>query len=197
MTLEKVKELMQTRMDYFEQHLSDETITAQLKAYTANLGTVPDDIAEAAFYAALGNCRYPKQFIPDWCDAVRKIMRKNIPSNATLWLDMLSVAHEIAESYATYANGGYAGEDRSECLNIARRRFESLPPAVKEWAGSPRGLCDMVNHNSKSELNRFVRPGFNKMLADAPICDLKAPALTQLPKNPQPAAQISDSSKSA
>lgn len=37
MTLEKVKELMQTRMDYFEQHLSDETITAQLKAYTANL----------------------------------------------------------------------------------------------------------------------------------------------------------------
>ena len=47
MTLEKVKELMQTRMDYFEQHLSDETITAQLKAYTANLGTVPDDIAEA------------------------------------------------------------------------------------------------------------------------------------------------------
>ena len=48
MTLEKVKELMQTRMDYFEQHLSDETITAQLKAYTANLGTVPDDIAEAA-----------------------------------------------------------------------------------------------------------------------------------------------------
>ena len=57
MTLEKVKELMQTRMDYFEQHLSDETITAQLKAYTANLGTVPDDIAEAAFYAALaGSC---------------------------------------------------------------------------------------------------------------------------------------------
>ena len=55
MTPEKVKELMQTRMDYFEQHLSDETITAQLKAYTANLGTVPDDIAEAAFYAALGN----------------------------------------------------------------------------------------------------------------------------------------------
>ena len=45
MTLEKVKELMQTRMDYFEQHLSDETITAQLKAYTANLGTVPKQLS--------------------------------------------------------------------------------------------------------------------------------------------------------
>ena len=80
---------------------------------------------------------------------------------------------------------------------VQEQRFESLPPAVKEWAGSPRGLCDMVNHNSKSELNRFVRPGFNKMLADAPICDLKAPALTQLPKSTPPAAQIGDGSKSA
>ena len=80
MTLEKVKELMQTRMDYFEQHLSDETITAQLKAYTANLGTVPDDIAEAAFYAALGNCRYPKQFLADWQEAVRDIQLDALPS---------------------------------------------------------------------------------------------------------------------
>ena len=55
MTLEKVEELMQTRMEYYELRLSDETIAAQMKAYTANLGTVPDDIAEAAFYAALGN----------------------------------------------------------------------------------------------------------------------------------------------
>ena len=58
MTIEKLKELMQPRMDYVEQHLSDETATAQLKAYTANLGTVPDEIAESAFYVALGKCRY-------------------------------------------------------------------------------------------------------------------------------------------
>lgn len=197
MTTVKLQELTQARVIHFGEQFSDDAMTVYLKVCTANLGTVPDDIAEAAFYAALGKCRYPKQFIPDWCDEVRKIMRKNIPSNATLWLDTLSAAHEIAESYATYANGGYVGEDRSECLNAARRRFESLPPAVKEWAGSPRGLCDMVNHNSKSELNRFVRPGFNKMLADAPICDLKAPALPHLTQGTQPAAQISDSNKSA
>lgn len=196
MTTVKLQELTQARVIHFGEQFSDDAMTVYLKVCTANLGTVPDDIAEAAFYAALGKCRYPKQFIPDWCDEVRKIMRKNIPSNATLWLDTLSAAHEIAESYATYANGGYVGEDRSECLNAARRRFESLPPAVKEWAGSPRGLCDMVNHNSKSELNRFVRPGFNKMLADAPICDLKAPALPHLTQGTQPAAQISDSGKS-
>ena len=197
MTTGKLQELTQALLAHFGEHFSDEKMAVHLKACTFNLGAVPDDVAEAAFYATLGKCRYPKQFIPDWCDAVRKIMRKNIPSNATLWLDTLSAAHEIAESYATYANGGYAGEDRSECLNVARQRFESLPPAVKEWAGSPRGLCDMVNYNSKSELNRFVRPGFNKMLADAPICDLKAPLLPQLTQGTPPAAQISDSSKSA
>ena len=52
MTLEKVKELMQTRMDYFEQHLSDETITAQLKAYTANLGTYLTGIFPLLFVPA-------------------------------------------------------------------------------------------------------------------------------------------------
>ena len=196
MTIEKLQELTQARLAHFGETFSDQAMAAYLKACMANLGTVPDDIAEAAFYIALGRCRYPKQFVPDWRDAVRKIMQKAVPSNATLWLDTLNAAHEIAECYTTYANGGYVGEDRNECLNAARRRFESLPTAVKEWAGSPRGLCDMINYNTKSELNRFVRPGFNKMLADAPICDLKAPALTQLPKSPPPAARISDSSKS-
>ena len=37
MTIEKLKELLQIRVDYFEQHLTDEAMTAQLKAYTANL----------------------------------------------------------------------------------------------------------------------------------------------------------------
>lgn len=55
MTIEKLKELLQIRVDYFEQHLTDEAMTAQLKAYTANLGTVPDEVAEPAFWAAIGN----------------------------------------------------------------------------------------------------------------------------------------------
>ena len=55
MTTEKLQELMQARMAYFGEHLSDERVTAQLKAYAANLGTVPDDIAEQAFLIALAN----------------------------------------------------------------------------------------------------------------------------------------------
>lgn len=113
MTLEKVKELMQTRMDYFEQHLSDETITAQLKAYTANLGTVPDDIAEAAFYAALGNCRYPKQFLADWQEAVRDIQLDALPSPEQMWVSTLAAAKRIDSELECARNGGNLDEENS------------------------------------------------------------------------------------
>ena len=100
MTIEKLKELLQIRVDYFEQHLTDEAMTAQLKAYTANLGTVPDEVAEPAFWAAIGKCRYPKQFLVDWQDAVREIMRKRLPSDAALWSETMDAAHRISDCYA-------------------------------------------------------------------------------------------------
>lgn len=198
MTIEKLKELMQTRMDYFEQHLSDETATAQLKAYTANLGTVPDEIAEAAFYVALGKCRYPKQFLADWQDAIRDILRKRLPSDAAMWSETLSAAHRISDCYAVHANGGYAGEAKGERLEAAQQIFESLPAVVQRWAGSPRELCNLVNHNTKSELNKFIRPGFNKMLANASLQEFRHPeAVPQLKQNIAPAAQIEPGSKTA
>lgn len=196
MTIEKLKELLQIRVDYFEQHLTDEAMTAQLKAYTANLGTVPDEVAELAFWAALGKCRYPKQFLVDWQDAVREIMRKRLPSDAALWSETMDAAHRISDCYAVHANGGYAGEAKGERLEAARQIFDGLPAMVQRWAGSPRELCDLVNHNTKSELNKFTRPGFNKMLASAPLMDLQ-PAQSVNLLNPAPAAQISDGSKTA
>lgn len=104
MTIEKLKELLQIRVDYFEQHLTDEAMTAQLKAYTANLGTVPDEVAEPAFWAAIGKCRYPKQFLVDWQDAVREIMRKRLPSDAALWSETMDAAHRISDCYAVHTS---------------------------------------------------------------------------------------------
>ena len=173
MTTEKLKELLQIRLNFYGQHLSDATLTAQVKGYTAVLGSVPDGIAEWAFYVALGNCRYPSQFLVDWKDAVRSALRKTSPSNSELWQDTLKAAHDISGLLDTYANGGYAGEDKSDCLDKARQRFESLPLVIQSWAGSPQGLCDLVNYISKSELNRFVRPGFNRMLEEASTLSLE------------------------
>ena len=190
MTLEKLKELLQTRMDYYGQHLSDETATAQLKAYTANLGTVPDEIAEAAFYVALGKCRYQSQFLADWKDAVRDILRKRLPSDAALWAETLEAAHRISDCYAVHANGGYAGENKGERLEAAQKIFDSLPEVVQRWAGSPHELCDLVNHNTKSEMNKFIRPGFNRMLANAPLQEFRQQNAAHVLKQNAPAAQI-------
>lgn len=199
MTFEKLQELMQVRKDFFEQRtISDATLMAQMKVYAANLGAVPDDIAEAAFYTALGSCRYQSQFLADWNDAVRKILRKRYPSDAALWREMLTAAHRISDCYAVHANGGYAGERKGERLNEARRIFEALPEFVREWAGSPEGLCELVNHNTKSELNRFTRPQFNRMLAEAPLHELlQSNAAPLLHQGEAPAAQLCSREKTA
>lgn len=164
MTLEKVKELMQTRMDYFEQHLSDETITAQLKAYTANLGTVPDDIAEAAFYAALGNCRYPKQFLADWQEAVRDIQLDALPSPEQMWVNTLAAAKRIDSELECARNGGNLDEEnsREKCLARAWDVFNALPEAVRKLYGNPSAMRSLLasRDTSVSEMNRIYRPAF-------------------------------------
>lgn len=199
MTLEKVKELMQTRMDYFEQHLSDETITAQLKAYTANLGTVPDDIAEAAFYAALGNCRYPKQFLADWQEAVRDIQLDALPSPERMWENALDTARSMQEVWEkacagyTDSEGTHHGGGKAKIQAI----FDRQPEAVRNYYGTPATQIKALTQSSRSELARNRYRGFVTAMDKAPVKALQAPPLPQLTQGAQPAAQISDSSKSA
>ena len=110
----------------------------------------------------------------------------------------MDAAHRISDCYAVHANGGYAGEAKGERLEAARQIFDGLPAMVQRWAGSPRELCDLVNHNTKSELNKFTRPGFNRMLANASLQEFRQPeAVPQLKQNIAPAAQIGPGSKTA
>lgn len=189
-------------MDYFEQHLSDETITAQLKAYTANLGTVPDDIAEAAFYAALGNCRYPKQFLADWQEAVRDIQLDALPSPEQMWVSTLAAAKRIDSELECARNGGNLDEEnsREKCLARAWDVFNALPEAVRKLYGNPSAMRSLLasRDTSVSEMNRIYRPAFMQAIKKAPAKALQTPkAAPQLTQGTQPAAQISDSSKSA
>lgn len=189
MTTEKMKELFHARLSFFGQHLSDEMLTAQLKGYTAVLGTVPDDIAEQAFYMALGNCRYPSQFLVDWKEAVQTIMRKDAPSNSELWQMTVDAAYYIADELERESHGGWIDEPQGTSRKRAQKRFESLPQAIQEWAYSPDGLRDMVGTPDKGELERFVRPVFERMLDEAPVCKLKLPTLTQLNEKNEPEEQ--------
>ena len=85
---------MQARMAYFGEHLSDERVTAQLKAYAANLGTVPDDIAEQAFLSALAKCKCLNYFLRDWTTAVRDIQLDALPSPERMWENVEALLKE-------------------------------------------------------------------------------------------------------
>lgn len=81
------------------------------------------------------------------------------------------------------------GEPQGAAYKRAQRRFESLPQAIQEWAYSPQGLRDLVGSPDKRELERFVRPVFERMLDEAPVCKLKLPILAQLNAKDEPEEQ--------
>ena len=141
MTTEKLQELMQARMAYFGEHLSDERVTVQLKAYAANLGTVPDNIAEQAFLIALAKCKCLNYFLRDWTTAVRDIQLDAPPSPERMWENALDTARSMQEVWETACigytdgegtnhGGGKAKSSRKPCATITerlQRRSKHLP----------------------------------------------------------------------
>lgn len=202
MTTEKLQELMQARMAYFGEHLSDERVTAQLKAYAANLGTVPDDIAEQAFLIALAKCKCLNYFLRDWTTAVRDIQLDALPSPEQMWVSTLAAAKRIDSELECARNGGNLDEEnsREKCLARAWDVFNALPEAVRKLYGNPSAMRSLLasRDTSVSEMNRIYRPAFMQAIKKAPAKALQTPkAAPQLTQGTQPAAQISDSSKSA
>ena len=121
MTTEKLQELMQARMAYFGEHLSDERVTAQLKAYAANLGTVPDDIAEQAFLIALAKCKCLNYFLRDWTTAVRDIQLDALPSPERMWENALDTARSMQEVWETACIAIRTGKELTTAA--VRRKF--------------------------------------------------------------------------
>ena len=202
MTTEKLQELMQARMAYFGEHLSDERVTAQLKAYAANLGTVPDDIAEQAFLIALAKCKRLNYFLRDWTTAVRDIQLDALPSPEQMWVSTLAAAKRIDSELECARNGGNLDEEnsREKCLARAWDVFNALPEAVRKLYGNPSAMRSLLasRDTSVSEMNRIYRPAFMQAIKKAPAKALQTPKTApQLTQGTQPAAQISDSSKSA
>lgn len=123
---------MQARMAYFGEHLSDERVTAQLKAYAANLGTVPDNIAEQAFLIALAKCKCLNYFLRDWTTAVRDIQLDALPSPERMWENALDTARSMQEVWET-ACIGWTGKE--PITAAVRRRFRlSLTSSRKPCA---------------------------------------------------------------
>ena len=181
---------MQARMAYFGEHLSDERVTAQLKAYAANLGTVPDDIAEQAFLI---------YFLRDWTTAVRDIQLEALPSPERMWENALDTARSMQEVWEkacagyTDSEGTHHGGGKAKIQAM----FDRQPEAVRNYYGTPATQIKALTQSSRSELARNRYRGFVTAMDKASVKALQAPPLPRLTQGAQPAAQIGDDSKSA
>lgn len=190
---------MQARMAYFGEHLSDERVTAQLKAYAANLGTVPDDIAEQAFLIALAKCKCLNYFLRDWTTAVRDIQLEALPSPERMWENALDTARSMQEVWEkacagyTDSEGTHHGGGKAKIQAM----FDRQPEAVRNYYGTPATQIKALTQSSRSELARNRYRGFVTAMDKASVKALQAPPLPRLTQGAQPAAQIGDDSKSA
>ena len=182
MTVECLKSSMLRIERYFGKELSTDERTARAEVYAAALKEIPDDVVSAALVKALTVCRYQNQFLVDWCAEIRKIQDVGRPTANDLWAQAAAAARKIEANLYYQTHGGFIapdgrklkGEDfKKENVKI----FAALPMVVQRWAGSPADLSEIFSSRSSADLRQFVRPGFDRTVADAPIESLKPPAL--------------------
>lgn len=181
MTDKKLKELLIVIDNRYGRVRSKEDRIIDLKTCVQAFGMVPDEIVEKALYAAFAKCRFPNQIIVDWCEEIKKLQATVKPSANDLWAQAATAARQITANLYYMTHGGLVtptgkltGEDfKTRNAEI----FATLPVAVQRWAGSPEDLSDIFSSRSTADLRQFVRPGFDRTVADAPIESLQPPAL--------------------
>lgn len=181
MTDKKLKELLIVIDNRYGRVRSKEDRIIDFKTCVQAFGMVPDEIVEKALYAAFAKCRFPNQIIVDWCEEIRKIQDVGRPTANDLWNDAAVAARKIeANLYYMHIGGLITADGKLNRDDLKRRNteiFAALPVAVQRWAGSPEDLSDIFSSRSTADLRQFVRPGFDRTVADAPIESLQPPAL--------------------
>lgn len=181
MTDTKLRELLVVIDDHYGRARSLEERRADTQIYIRAFGAIPDEIVEKALYTAFTQCRFQNQLIVDWCAEIRKIQDVGRPTANDLWNDAAVAARKIeANLYYMHIGGLITADGKLNRDDLKRRNteiFAALPVAVQRWAGSPEDLSDIFSSRSTADLRRFVRPGFDRTVADAPIESLQPPAL--------------------
>lgn len=181
MTLECLKSSMIRIEHYFGKELSTEERKARAEVYAAALKEIPDEIVSAALVKALTVCRFQNQILVDWCAEIRKIQSAALPTANDLWNDAAVAARKIEANLYYQTHGGLMTSQGKLTGEDFKRRnaeiFAALPAVVQRWAGSPEELSDIFTSRSTADLRQFVRPGFDRAVADAPEDALMLPAL--------------------
>ena len=188
MTDKKLKELLIVIDNRYGRVRSKEDRIIDLKTCVQAFGMVPDEIVEKALYAAFAKCRFPNQIIVDWCEEIKKLQATVKPSANDLWAQAATAARQITANlyYMTHGglvtptvgqrSGGRLVDDTQDFKTRNAEIFATLPVAVQRWAGSPAELSTTFGRDS-ADLLQFVKPGFIRAVQDAPVENLKPPAL--------------------
>lgn len=181
MTDTKLRELLVVIDDHYGRARSLEERRADTQIYIRAFGAIPDEIVEKALYTAFTQCRFQNQLIVDWCAEIKKLLSAQQPSANDLWTQAAAAARKIeANLYYMHIGGLITADGKLNRDDLKRRNteiFAALPVAVQRWAGSPEDLSDIFSSRSTADLRQFVRPGFDRTVADAPIESLQPPAL--------------------
>lgn len=180
MTDTKLRELLVVIDDHYGRARSLEERRADTQIYIRAFGTIPDEIVEKALYTAFTQCRFQNQLIVDWCAEIKKLLSAQQPSANDLWAQAAAAARKIEANLYYQTHGGLVtptgkltGEDfKTRNAEI----FATLPVAVQRWAGSPAELSTTFGRDS-ADLLQFVKPGFIRVVQDAPVESLQPPAL--------------------
>lgn len=182
MTDKKLKELLIVIDNRYGRVRSKEDRIIDFKTCVQAFGMVPDEIVEKALYAAFAKCRFPNQIIVDWCEEIKKLQATVQPSENDLWAQAATAARQIEANLYYMTHGGKIFPDgrRMKGADFKKENekiFAALPVVVQRWGGSPADLSEIFSSRSNAELLKFVKPGFVKAIADAPIESLQPPAL--------------------
>lgn len=181
MTDTKLRELMADIDNHYGWARSKEERKSDAKLYIRTFGAISDEIVEMALYTALTKCRVQNQLIVDWSAEVKKLLSAQQPSANDLWAQAAAAARKIEANLYYQTHGGLMtseGKLTGEDFKVRNAEiFAALPVAVQRWAGSPADLSEIFSSRSSADLRQFVRPGFDRAVADAPAESLQPPAL--------------------
>lgn len=179
MTVQEVSKLIvinRTSYPHLYKGHTDADLQALVANWAAQLKDIPAELGLQAFLLAQRKAGSWPVSIGQMFEALEEITAQSRPNTGTLWHACLKAAHAAYENYGCYnftarlpdgRTQGQAARDRNEAL------WSSLPLEIRDWAGGISTLIDM-DRRSTADLEQYVRPGFERAVAQARHADVMA-----------------------
>ena len=169
MTVNEVRILLERNKAMYkisEHALTDQQAAAELGTWAEALNDVPANVGLQAMKAAFQHCRFPVT-LADLFAQLHAMQQAQQPSVAELWRAAADAAGKAANTAEKYRYSAHLPDGRTQgdaAKEQNRRRFEDLPPIVREWLGNIDGLVELGRLND--EAAQFRKGNFERFFLD-------------------------------